>query len=138
MGRSPRGLTRKIHTVVDRGGLPFRFVLTLGQASDKTTVPELVEPLTLRGDVVADGGYFGRAVTEAIQALGATARYPSQRNVRVVRSVDRELLPLPQSDRALLQPTQKLPRHRHPILQDRGELPLPNPPRSRASIDQSL
>lgn len=53
-------------------------------------MPELVEPLTLRGDVVADGGYFGRAVTEAIQALGATARIPSQRNVRVVRSVDRD------------------------------------------------
>lgn len=37
------------------------------------------------------GGYFGRAVTEAIEASGATAHIPSQSNVRVVRSVDREL-----------------------------------------------
>ena len=77
--------------MVDRRGLPVRFVLTPGQASDKTTAPELVQPLGLRGDVVADRGYFGRAVTEAIEASGATAHIPSQSNVRVVRSVDREL-----------------------------------------------
>lgn len=77
--------------MVDRRGLPVRFVLTPGQASDKTTAPELVQPLRLRGDVVADRGYFGRAVTEAIEASGATAHIPSQSNVGVVRSVDREL-----------------------------------------------
>ena len=77
--------------MVDRHGLPVRFVLTPGQASDKTTTPELVGPLRLRGDVVADRGYFGRPVTEAIEASGATAHIPSQSNVRVVRSVDPEL-----------------------------------------------
>jgi len=77
--------------VVDRCGLPVRFVLTPGQASDKTTAPELVGPLCLRGDVVADRGYFGRAVSEAIEASGATAHIPSQSNVRVIRSVDPEL-----------------------------------------------
>lgn len=84
-------MTSKIHAVVDRRGLPVRFVLTPGQASDKTTAPELVGPLALRGNVVADRGYFGRAVIEAIEASGATAHIPSQSNVRVVRSVDREL-----------------------------------------------
>ena len=77
--------------MVDGRGLPVRFVITPGQASDKTTTPELVAPLGLRGDVVADRGYFGRPVTEAIQASGATAHIPSQSNVRVVRSVDPEL-----------------------------------------------
>ncbi len=76
---------------MDRRGLPVRFVLTPGQASDKTTTPELVRPLALSGDVVADRGYFGRAVIEAIQASGATAHIPSQSNVRVVRSVDPQL-----------------------------------------------
>lgn len=66
----------------------MRAVLTPGQASDKTTAPELLAPLTLRGDVVADRGYFGQAVIAAIQASGATAHIPSQSNVRIVRSVD--------------------------------------------------
>jgi transposase len=65
-----------------------RLLLTQGQTSDKTTVPDLVAPLALTGDVVADRGYFGRAVIEAIEAVGATAHVPSQSNVRVVRSVD--------------------------------------------------
>jgi transposase len=77
--------------VVDGRGLPVRFLLTPGQASDKTTAPELVGPLGLHGDVVADRGYFGRSVTEAIEASGATAHIPSQSNVRQVRSVDPEL-----------------------------------------------
>ena len=38
-----------------------------------------------------DRGYYGRAVIAALQADGATAHIPSQSNVRIVRSVDREL-----------------------------------------------
>ena len=63
-------------------------MLTEGQASDKATAPDLIAPLALTGDVVADRGYFGRAVIEAIEAKGATAHVPSQSNVREVRSVD--------------------------------------------------
>jgi transposase len=68
-----------------------RLLLTQGQASDKTTAPELLAQLALTGDVVADRGYFGRAVIEAIEAEGATAHIPSQSNVRVVRSVGPDL-----------------------------------------------
>jgi transposase len=92
IGRSRGGLSStKIHAVADRRGLPVRLMRTQGQASDKTTAPELVAPLELTGDVVADRGYFGRAVIEAIEADGATAHIPSQSNVRVVRSVDPDL-----------------------------------------------
>jgi transposase len=66
-------------------------MLTPGQASDKTTAPDLVGPLGLTGDVVGDRGYFGQAVIAAIEATGATAHIPSQSNVRVVRSVDPKL-----------------------------------------------
>lgn len=66
-------------------------MLTRGQASDKTAAPELVGPLGLTGDVVGDRGYFGQAVIAAIEASGATAHIPSQSNVRVVRTVDRDL-----------------------------------------------
>jgi len=77
--------------MVDGRGLPVRLILTPGQASDKTTAPELVAPLGLTGDVVGDRGYFGQAVIAAIEATGARAHIPSQFNVRVVRSVDRDL-----------------------------------------------
>ena len=63
------------------------------QRSDRSVLAgvQLVAPLGLTGDVVADRGYFGRAVIEAIEAFGATAHIPSQSNVRVVRSVDPEI-----------------------------------------------
>ncbi len=41
--------------------------------------------------MVGDRGYYGRAVIAAIEASGATAHIPSQSNMRVVRSVDRDL-----------------------------------------------
>ncbi len=69
----------------------MRFVLTPGQASDKTTAPELLEGLLLSGDVVADRGYFARAIIEMIERRGATAHIPSQSNVRVRKSVDPSL-----------------------------------------------
>ncbi len=77
--------------MVDGRGLPVRLLLTPGQASDKTTAPDLVGPLRLTGDVVGDRGYFGQAVIAAIEASGATAHIPSQSNVRVVRTVDQRL-----------------------------------------------
>ncbi len=69
----------------------MRLVLTPGQASDKTTTPALLEGLGLRGDVLADRGYFARGIIELIETAGGTAHIPSQSNVRVRRSVDLEI-----------------------------------------------
>ena len=77
--------------MVDQQGLPVRLVLTPGQASDKTTFPQLIEGLTLARDVVADRGFFARTIIELIEAGGAAAHIPSQSNVRVRRVVDREI-----------------------------------------------
>jgi transposase len=77
--------------VVDACGLPVRFVITPGQASDKTTAPDLLDGLALDGDVVADRGYFARAIIDLIEARGGKAHIPSQSNVRVRRSVEPEL-----------------------------------------------
>lgn len=77
--------------VVDRCGLPIRFVITPGQASDKTTTPELLADLALTGDVVADRGYYAQAIIDLIEARGAKAHIPSQSNVRVRRSVDHQI-----------------------------------------------
>jgi transposase len=76
---------------VDHQGLPVRLVLTPGQASDKTTFPQLIEGLALARHVVADRGFFARSIIELIEASGAAAHIPSQSNVRVRRVVDREI-----------------------------------------------
>jgi transposase len=81
-------LSTKIHAVVDGVGLPIRFVLTPGQASDKTTFPVLIDGLRLARHVVADRGFFARTIIERIEAGGAKAHIPSQSNVRVRRVVD--------------------------------------------------
>lgn len=73
---------------MDAHGLPVRLVLTPGQASDKTTFPQLIDGLRLARDVVADRGFFARAIIELIQARGAIAHIPSQSNVRIRRVVD--------------------------------------------------
>ena len=72
-------------------GLPVRFVLTPGQASDKTTAPALLHGLRLARDVVADRGYSARTLIALIEAGGAKAHIPTQSNVRVQRSVNLEL-----------------------------------------------
>lgn len=72
-------------------GLPVHLLLTPGQASDKTTFPELIEGVSLAPDVVADRGYFAGSIIALIEAAGATAHIPSQSNVRVRRTVDRQI-----------------------------------------------
>lgn len=69
----------------------MRVVLTAGQASDKTTFPQLIEGLRLARDVVADRGFFARTIIELIEAGGAAAHIPSQSNVRVRRVVDPDI-----------------------------------------------
>ena len=76
---------------MDARGLPVRILLTPGQASDKAAVPALIAGLRLARDVVADRGYDARAIVELISAAGAEAHIPTQRNVKVQRSVDHEL-----------------------------------------------
>ncbi len=59
IGRSRGGLSTKIHVVVDGLGLPRRFVITPGQASDKAAVPALLDGLEPARDTVADRGSGG-------------------------------------------------------------------------------
>src|SRR5579862_6167914 len=53
IGRSRGGLSTKIHAVVDQDGLPVRIILTAGQASDMTAVPDLLAGLPTPTTVVA-------------------------------------------------------------------------------------
>ncbi len=83
-------MSTKIHTVVDGRGLPVRFVLTAGQASDKAVVPALIDGLGPARDTVADRGYDARAILEIIAQHGSRPHIPTQRDRKLQRSVDPE------------------------------------------------
>jgi IS5 family transposase len=57
MGRSPGGLTSKIHVVVDRSGLPVRLALTTGEAHDNRLAAKLLSRLKSGSMMLADRGY---------------------------------------------------------------------------------
>jgi transposase len=74
--------------VVDQDGLPVRIILTAGQSSDMTAVPELLAGLPTPITVVADRGYDSNAVLDLIRASGAEPAIPSTSQRTVRRSVD--------------------------------------------------
>ena len=87
--------------------------------------------------MVADRGYFGRAVIEAIEAEGATAHVPSQSNVREVRSVD----PAIYRDRNRIERFFNRLKHfrgiAHPLQQARPQLPRSRHARLSPHLAQS-
>ncbi|WP_407646482.1 IS5 family transposase [Henriciella aquimarina] len=91
IGLSRGGLSTKIHAVVDEAGLPIRLALSPGQASDKATGAALIASLRQARHVVADRGYDARALIEQIEAAGAEAHIPTQRDRKVQRSVARDI-----------------------------------------------
>ena len=74
--------------MVDQEGLPVRIILTAGQSSDMTAVPELLAGLPVPTTVVADRGYDSNAVLDLIRASGAEPAIPSTSQRTVRRSVD--------------------------------------------------
>ena len=76
---------------MDEAGLPIRLSISPGQASDKAAAPVLIDSLTRTAHVVADRGYDAMALVEQIEARGAVAHIPTQRDRKVQRSVDRAI-----------------------------------------------
>ena len=68
----------------------MRLLITAGQASDKTAFPDLIASLP-PATVVADRGYDSRAIIDLVSARGGSAHIPTQRQVKVQRSVDPQL-----------------------------------------------
>ena len=66
----------------------MRIILTVGQASDMTAVPELLAGLPVPTHVVADRGYDSNAVLDLIRSSGAEPSIPSTSQRTVRRSVD--------------------------------------------------
>jgi transposase len=63
-------------------------VLSPGQASDKTICPQVLAGVPPAQALVADRGYDCRAIVELVRSAGGEAHIPTQRNVRIQRSVD--------------------------------------------------
>ena len=77
--------------VVDEQGLPVRFALTPGQASDKATAPALLDGLPSAPVVIADRGYDWQHLIDLVSQRGGQAHIPTQRDRKLQRSVDHAL-----------------------------------------------
>jgi transposase len=89
LGRSRGGFGTKIHVGVNGLGLPVKVVLTPGQAADVTQAEALIAGVPAEV-VIADRGYDKKALVEAIEATGAEAVIPTQKNRAEQRDIDRE------------------------------------------------
>ena len=72
-GRSRGGLTTKIHAVVDRQGLPLRFMLSGGQEHDSLKALDLLRGLLGDGMLLADKAYDADAVRAFARSEGGWA-----------------------------------------------------------------
>lgn len=73
MGRSPGGLTTKIHALVDACGLPILLKLTEGQAHDGRSAEDMLGTVG-RGDVLlADRAHDSDALRQDLAPRGARA-----------------------------------------------------------------
>jgi transposase len=89
LGRSRGGFGTKIHGGVNGLGLPVKLILTPGQAADVTQAKALIEDVPIEV-VIGDKGYDSRAVVEAIEARGAQAVIPTQKDRKQQRAYDRD------------------------------------------------
>ena len=74
--------------VVDGRGLPVKFLLTPGQASDKGSVADLLAGLDPAQDTVCDRGYDAKAIRDLIAKHGSRPHIPTQKRRKVQHSVD--------------------------------------------------
>ena len=70
-------------------GLPVKLILTPGQEADVTQAKALIEDVPIEV-VIGDKGYDSRAVVEVIEARGAEAVIPSQKDRKIQREYDRD------------------------------------------------
>ena len=73
MGRSRRGLTTKIHALVDANGLPVVLKLTPGQAHDGRSAADMLDGVRDGQILLADRAYDSNALRDAMDQRGAWA-----------------------------------------------------------------
>jgi transposase len=90
LGRSRGGFSTKLHIAVDGLGNPVELALSPGQQADITCAPALLGDHR-PGAVIADKGYDSAALVGAIEARGAEAVIPAQKDRKAQRAIDRHL-----------------------------------------------
>jgi transposase len=91
IGRSRRGLSTKIHTLVDALGNPVRFLLTGGEAHHLVGADHLLADLQAE-ILIADKAFDAdERVIQPLTAAGKTPVIPSKANRRSLRQYDRDL-----------------------------------------------
>jgi transposase len=79
-GRSPGGLTNKLHAVVDTNGLPVRLELTAGEAHDNRLADKLLSRWKSGSMLLADRGYDADWIRALASRKGAFANIPPRCN----------------------------------------------------------
>jgi len=80
LGRSPGGLTTKIHAVTDGKGLPIKIAITPGHAHDLTAANELLEDLPSGVMLLADKAYDADWLREKLRTKRSWANIPPKSN----------------------------------------------------------
>jgi transposase len=87
LGRSKGGFTTKIHALVDALGLPIRFILTPGQASEIKQAPELIKGIN-GANILADKAFDCDEFLAQIVSQDCTPVIPPRSNRKIQREVD--------------------------------------------------
>jgi len=87
LGRSKGGFTTKIHALVDALGLPIKFILTPGQASEIKQAPELIKDIK-GAHILADKAFESDEFISQIIAQDCVPVIPPRSNRKDPREVD--------------------------------------------------
>ncbi|RYF31961.1 MAG: IS5 family transposase [Cytophagaceae bacterium] len=87
IGRSLKGFSSKIHTVVDSRGRAIFYSISPGQEPDCIRAPLLI-PHALGKTVIADKGYDSTRVARAIESRGMVAMIPCRSTRVFPRKID--------------------------------------------------
>ena len=90
LGRSKGGFTTKIHALVDALGLPIKFILTPGQASDIKQAPELIKDIK-NANILADKAFDCDEFIKQILDQECVAVIPPRSTRKNPRKVDYHL-----------------------------------------------
>ena len=122
IGRSRGGLSTKIHLAVRGLGCPVRFILTAGHRGDVPQAAPLVEGLPAKV-VMADTAYDADHLPPSHHQQGRNRRYPKQPVAHPQIPARPAPLRSALSCRVLLFQAQAVPPRRHPVRENRAELP---------------
>ena len=87
LGRSKGGFTTKIHALVDALGLPLKFILTPGQASEIKQAPELIKDIK-GANILADKAFDCDEFVNQIITQDCVPVIPPRSNRKDPREVD--------------------------------------------------